>query len=227
MRIGTTFVIIGLGLLAAASVIYLRTSHAAWWALAWPASSFLAVGGAYLANLPALLGKRPDGTLRIAHVIALLPFFAVTWMAWRLLRLRGNAVFHQAAPRLYIGRRPIGNELPNDVRWVVDLTSEFPLGVTLDAHTRYETLPTLDGHVPGEHAFVELARRIADSDVPVYVHCAQGHGRAALMTAAVLLSRKLATSAHDAERKLKTLRPGVHLTPSQRALLQRVESRLA
>ena len=226
MRIGATFVIIGLGLVAAALVLALRTGHIAWSTLAWPACSFLAVGVAYLGVGPALLGKRPDGSMRPARVIVLLPFFVLTWAAWRLLRLRSGEVFHLAAPRLYIGRRPIHGELPDDVRWIVDLTAEFPLGEDLHDGVQYETLPILDGHVPADEALIELARRIAASTVPVYIHCAQGHGRAALVTGAVLVARGIASSADGAERMLRDLRPGIHLTPAQRSLLRHVEHRL-
>jgi protein-tyrosine phosphatase len=226
MRVGTSFVIIGLGLLAAAAVMFLQTNEPLCWALAWPASSFVTVGLAYLGLGPGLLGKTKAGRMPWSRVLALLPFFALTWSAWHLLRLRPGPAFHLAAPRLYIGRRPVGGELPKDVRWVVDLTAEFSLGVEIHPDMKYETLPILDGHVPTEPALLDLAKRITEHPDTVYVHCAQGHGRAALVTSAVLVARGLSSGVADAERRLMALRPGVHLTQSQRSLLQRVEARL-
>jgi protein-tyrosine phosphatase len=84
-------------------------------------------------------------------------------------------------------------------------------------------LPTLDGFVPAEQDCAKLVQEIAAHRGPVYVHCAQGHGRSALVVGAVLLHRGLALSASDAEAKMKSVRPGVSMSFAQRRLLKRFD----
>jgi protein-tyrosine phosphatase len=50
---------------------------------------------------------------------------------------------------------------------------------------------------------------------PVYVHCAQGHGRSATFAAAWLLAAGSAKDARDAVEKLRSKRPLVRLTVGQ------------
>src|SRR5436190_940901 len=46
---------------------------------------------------------------------------------------------------------------------------------------------------------------------PMVVHCAQGHGRSAMVMAALLVRRSLAATPEEAVRRVKQARPGARL----------------
>ena len=92
------------------------------------------------------------------------------------------------------------------------------------AGERHLHLATVDNTPPS----VEDLRRGAafiraeiDRGGKVYVHCAVGCGRAPTMAAAYLISTGL--SPKEALRQIKTVRPFVHLTRKQRAVLDQFE----
>jgi protein-tyrosine phosphatase len=64
-----------------------------------------------------------------------------------------------------------------------------------------------------------MVERVAAVDCPVYVHCAHGYGRAAMLAAAVLIARGHAANLDEAERLLKRARPKIHLARRQRRLV--------
>jgi protein-tyrosine phosphatase len=129
---------------------------------------------------------------------------------------------HEVAPGLWLGRRPLRREVPADVVLVVDLTAEFFAARGVRAGREYLALPTLDGTAPDEAALRAAVARLADHPGPVYLHCAAGHGRSALLAAALLLARGLAADHHQAEARLRQVRPRVRLTRRQRQLLRRL-----
>jgi protein-tyrosine phosphatase len=195
------------------------------WLLLWPAVSFLLLAAAYAGLGPRIYGKRPDGRLAWWAVLLLLPFLLLTWGLWHLARLFSKeACAHEVAPGLWVGRRPFAHELPPDVGLVVDLTAEFIVARGVTTGRSYLCLPTLDALAPDEGAVRELVAAVAGSTTAVYIHCAAGHGRSAMVAAAVLLARGLAADAKEAEALLRKARPGIRLTPSQRQLLERLRS---
>src|SRR5262249_22991727 len=90
------------------------------------------------------------------------------------------------------------------------------------AERRYLCLPTLDGMAPDEAGARTLIATVAAWEGIVYVHCAQGFGRSALVVAGVLVERGLARDADEALVLLRKARPGVHLRPVQRRMLDRL-----
>jgi protein-tyrosine phosphatase len=196
----------------------------AWgWLLLWPAVSFLVLAAAYAVLGPCVFGKRPDGRLAWWSLLVLLPVLLLLWGLWRLVRLFSREpVCTEVAPGLWLGRRAFVRELPPGVLLVVDLTAEFPAPSGIRSGRDYLALPTLDGIAPDEDSFRAALARVAACPGPVYIHCAQGHGRSALLAAAVLLRRGLAGDVRQAEAMLRQARPGVRLKPGQRRLLLRV-----
>lgn len=191
-------------------------------ALLWPAATSVLLCAAYFGLGPAPFGKRPDGTMQPLLVAISLPYFAAIWSIWHVQRLLGEPPFHEIAPGLLLGRRPLPGELPADVDLVVDLTCEFPEPAAVRTGRQYRCLPTLDGFVPDGEALRALAIEVARFDGRIYIHCAQGHGRSATLAAAVLLERGLASSVDEAEAMMKRVRPGVRLHSVQRVLLMRL-----
>jgi protein-tyrosine phosphatase len=192
------------------------------WLLAWPAVSFLLVTAAYLGLGPRIFGKRSDGRHAWWAVALLLPFLLLTWVVWHLLRLvsREDAC-NEVAPRLWLGRRPLAAELPPGVDLVVDLTAEFTASAAVVTGRSYLCVPVLDTLAPSEQQLRDVIEHTAGWPGVVYIHCAQGHGRSALVAAALLLRRGLAVDAADAVALLRQARPRVGLQRSQRQLLHR------
>ncbi|MBA3539095.1 MAG: hypothetical protein H0T79_05665 [Deltaproteobacteria bacterium] len=188
------------------------------WLLMWAGVTLLVVGAAYIAGRPGIFGKRTNGALGAPHAIALLPFLAVTWAMWHLIRLvsREPAV-HRVRPGLAIGRRLLPSEIPDDIEVIVDLTAEFTeRGI---GGRTYHCLRILDGSIP-DAAALALALAAIPPTRTVLVHCAKGHGRTALFTACLLYHRGHAASAHEAITAILVARPLATMSENQRAFVE-------
>lgn len=217
IRNAASLLIIGLALIAL-GFVYGRAS----WLLWWSGASFTAVGLAYARHSPDLFGKRADGTLTWWRAVLLWPYLLFAWTVWFLeTRLSRDKPWHRIAPGLWLGRRVSGSELPPNVSLVVDLTAEFPEARSARTGRTYLCLPTLDGSVPDEGALQALVRAISAWPGEVYVHCALGRGRSALVVAAVLLARGVAPHLDEATRVMTEARPGVRLNRVQQAYLSK------
>jgi protein-tyrosine phosphatase len=193
------------------------------WLLLWPAISFLLVAAAYAGLGPGVFGKRASGRMEWWTVLILLPFLLILWGLWHLNRLlTREPCWNEVAPGLFLGRRAFRGELPPDVGLIVDLTAEFfePRGIR--AGREYVCFPILDDAIPQDESVFPLVERIAVWPGKVFIHCAQGHGRSALVVASVLLARGLAASVEEAIERVKTARPGVRLKKAQREFLNRL-----
>jgi protein-tyrosine phosphatase len=214
-----TFRVVGLSFAAVGALLALLAvrSGGAMAVVAWPGAALLLAGGAYVSGSPRPFGKRADGSLAPLSVLALLPYLAATWGLWRVQRrIWRRPPSHEVAPRLWIGQRPLPGELPPGTTLIVDLTCEFRAHPGVLVGAEYRCLPTLDGRAPDGAALARLVAAIAAHDGVMYVHCAAGHGRSAVVVACVLLARGLATDADDALRMLRAIRPTVSLTAEQR-----------
>lgn len=195
------------------------------WLLLWASLSFALAGLGYLGLGPRVFGKREDGSLRWPAAVLAAPYLAFGWCAWQAVRLGPEETWNRVAPWLYLGRRPARDELPEEVTTVVDLTAEFPVNRRILGERGYLCLPTLDAHVPDDQALASLVDRALERGGVLYVHCAYGHGRSALVAAAMLLRRGEAAGPDEAVARLKAARPRVKLSPSQRAALGRLARR--
>jgi protein-tyrosine phosphatase len=213
------------GLLGVLFVGLAATWRGPTWLLVWPAISFCLVAAAYGGLGARVLGKRPDGRLSGWARLALLPYLLLSWLVWYLqCTLAREDCCNEVAPGLWLGRRAVARELPRGIDLVVDLTAEFaePRGVARGR--TYWCLPVLDACAPAAPALHDLVRKLAAWPGDVYVHCAMGHGRSALVVASVLLARGLAKDAAQAEEVVRRVRPGVRLGPAQRRLLAELAS---
>lgn len=191
------------------------------WVLAWPALSAGLLAAVYALGRPALLGKRPDGT-RAAWAWPLFgPYLVFTLVVHHLTRLLPEPALNEVAPGIYVGRRVQAHELPLAIQRVIDLTAELhePRGVR--GREDYRCLPTLDATVPDPERMRALVDELAPLQEPLFIHCAQGHGRSATLAAALVLRRGLAADPAAAEALLRQARPGVKLKPAQRRALDR------
>lgn len=190
------------------------------WFIAWIGLSFVLAGLAYGWLGPKVFGKREDGTLSPWAIAMLLPFYLLTWGLWHIQRvLTREPCCNEIVPNLWLGRRPLADEIPSQVTLVVDLTSEFSVARQVTQNRTYFSLPTLDTSVPDVGAFQTAARSAADWNGGVYVHCALGHGRSATLMAAILIQKGLAVDVSDALDLIKKSRKHISISPSQLELL--------
>jgi protein-tyrosine phosphatase len=216
--IAFAFLLIG-GLLLYESVVL----H---WHWIWPASNCLWVGGAYYTVKGRVFGKRDDGELAPFAVFLLLPFLLINWATWYFQNWISSENPHdEVSPGLYFGRRPFEEQLPEGVSLVVDMTSEFANPGYAEG-VAYIAVPTLDAFVPDDALFLDAVRRAALWEGGVFVNCANGHGRSALMVGAILMRRGLAKSVEEAEAEIVRARPLAAWHPAQRAMLERLSESL-
>jgi hypothetical protein len=190
------------------------------------ALSLLLVAIAYFGGGPRLLFKRESGRRHPAVWLVHWPYFALTGLSYRLaLLLTREAAYVQVAPNVFLGRRLTAREARRAEAegWlaVLDLAAELPEPSALCAVANYRTLPLLDATALTldqlRDAVAWLRQHAAAG--PVYVHCALGHGRSALVVAAYLIAAGVAPDAKAALKLLRELRPGVRLHRPQRKVL--------
>lgn len=222
MRYAVIFICLGVAFIALA----VQTGGCGW-LLLWPGLSGLLVGLGYAGLGARVFGKRGHGGFAPWALIVHLPYLLMTLAVWYLIRwtILENAA-DEVAPGIWVARRPLCTEIPDDVRCVIDVTAEFWVARRVRDGRAYLCYPTLDGHVSSDEAFIQTAQHIASLDHAVLIHCAQGHGRSAALAAAVMIARGVAQDVEQAERMLRAARPKVGLKKHQRALVERVAGRL-
>lgn len=204
---------------------------AAWWwprcdvlgpLFAWVALDQLLLAVIFLLEKPQWLGKRRrDGRFSPWPSIVFLPYLLWIWVyfhAKRLLLVR-EPCWNVVVPGVYLGRRPLPREVPEEVTHVVDLTCELsePAGVV--AGRRYTCLPMLNRWIPDLRDLEGLVADLMAEGEVLYVHCGAGKGRSALVVAVLLRARGIAESAEAAEALAAEARPIVGLHGCQRRQL--------
>ena len=201
------------------ATIALRSGN--WWLLLlWPALSLGLVGLGYLSLGHRVFGKRLDGSLSPVSAVTLFPYLLVLWAVWHIVRLLpGEAATNTLVDGVIIGRRLLSSEMPSDIRTVVDFTSEFREPKALRSVPNYIAAPLLDASVRPFEELADLAFQVAQSESPIYIHCAQGHGRTGLIAGLVLIVLGHAEGPDTAIKLVETARPKVRLNHVQRAAL--------
>ncbi len=186
----------------------------------------VAVGGGgvgYAGVGPRIFGKGSDGRMRPLNVLILAPYLLLLWSVWHLSRaLRRESPFNELVEGLIIGRRLLPGEYPDGIESVVDLTAEFPESSRIRQGRIYRAFPILDGSHSTPAALEQIARAIMDLPGDVYIHCAEGHGRTALVATSLLLARGDVRSAAEAAALVLERRPLARMNASQRKTVDEV-----
>jgi len=201
------------------------TLLAAWlggvaWIFLWPAVNLIILAWSYHHNNPELLGKDPTGRISKRATLVFLPYFGLTWLCYAAyVRLSRERWADEVADGIWVGRRPDADHLPPEGALVVDLTAEFPASPTVLKDWPYICVPVLDARAPALAHFEGLIGRLLTSQRPLYIHCAQGHGRSATVAARLLIERGLAQDSSTAESLMQQSRPGIRLHRVQRRVV--------
>lgn len=186
--------------------------------LLWAAIATQAVAAAYIAAEPAIFGKTPDGSLPPLRKGLLLPYLLGAWAIRDLLVVfrQQEDPWHEVGPGIFLGRYlKRAADLPPGISCVVDLTCEMQRIPGLAPEVEYVAAPALDGTVPPPEALRALVDHLTETQGGLYVHCAAGHGRSAVVCAALLVARGEAKDADDAAQKLRAVRPLVSMNADQ------------
>jgi Predicted protein-tyrosine phosphatase len=200
------------------ALVCLTAAYFVGW-LWWPALSLLMVALAYGVTGVGALQKDEAGRLSLAAGWLLLPWRAGMWLSMRLYTRRLSPASPLEAG-VCLGCWP--RQRPRQGA-VVDLTCEFPRAGTLRLMP-YRCVPMLDLVNPDEatlRAAVDEVEKLRAAHGSVFIHCALGLSRSALVAAAWLLQRDPQLTVEHAVAKVRQARPQVVFSADHLELLKR------
>lgn len=187
----------------------------AWLAL-WPALALLIVALAHFVERPGAFGK-VGHRLSFVSSCLLLPYLAVQHAFWHLFRvISREPPFARLEDDILIGRRLLAHEYPRTLASIVDLTCEFSECLPRDTSLRYVNIPLLDGGSLEPAALDSALAPIHSLPRPLYVHCAQGHGRTCMIAVCLLIALRRASSVADSMARVRAVRPRARMNRRQR-----------
>jgi len=189
--------------------------------LLWPAAGFLILSAGYLYFGPVVYFKAPDGQQKLWARIIHFPGFLFNRITWKIGRLtKPDDLWNEIVPDVFLGRKLTGkSQLPDNIALVIDLTAEYLEPEDIKTSVDYKCVPTLDGTAMISDNFAEVLDYAANKQAVTYIHCAVGHGRAAMFVACLLIRSGICSDAEEAERLIKTKRPRVHLRPAHKKVI--------
>ncbi|KAH9624890.1 hypothetical protein KSS87_016993 [Heliosperma pusillum] len=176
-------------------------------------------------NLPILLGKRSDGSFPIWSTIMFSPFLYFV-RVFSLIRryFSKEEPFTEICDGVYVGGWPCSkNMFPIGNPAVIDCTCEFPRVSGFNDNAGYLCIPTWDTRSPQPpqiESAVKWACRKRSHGVPIFIHCAYGHGRSVAVTCALLVALGVADNWKDAEKLIKKRRPYIRMNSLHRQSLE-------
>jgi protein-tyrosine phosphatase len=197
---------------------------------AWPALSMAGVALAYAMGWRRMFGKR-RGRLPVWSLVVFGPHLLGLRIAW-WIQSRGRTPCSQLLPNLWIGRRPNAQDCAElkqrGVSVTLDLTAELSEMRGLRGEG-YHNLPVLDLTLPDlptlQRAIQIIEAASRDAGV-IYLHCALGYGRTAVVAAAYLLSSGRAATVEQSAEQVSACRRGSVFPPRAIAVLQQFHAGL-
>lgn len=197
-----------------AIVIAIATAYTwEWVLLLWPAASLAFVGTAYAGMGPRVFQKHA-GRVSLAARIILWPYLFGLGVsrAWYRRRI---PMCDAIDDRIVLGRGLTDEEsrqviAEHRIGAVLDLTAEHDEAKPLLA-LEYRNVPIVDLTLPTDDQLTEAIDTLSQlaSEHSVFVHCALGYSRSAMIVAAYLVSSGRNETVEDALAMLKTKRPGI------------------
>ena len=174
----------------------------------------------YALNKPNWFLKSYKGKVNTFILILNLPWLIFTFIVWHIQRIlsKENSCNQITGTNIFIGRRLLSDELPQDINVVIDLTCEF--NEPFFKNVVYINIPLLDAIAPSQEIFTiidDLKNKIIGKSV--FIHCAQGHGRTALFTSILLVKLGISSNYCDAHKLILISRPKATLSGSQERFL--------
>jgi hypothetical protein len=207
-------------ILVGVALVALGAVERDWFLIAvWLGCNLVIVGLAHGRGAHRVFGKRGDGTLPLWSWLLFFPLLALTTGVWHLIRLLSREPARsKVSDQLVVGRRLLASELDGEFDNYVDLTAEFSEPRVIRRSPGYRSFAILDGAAPAPEALRAAVAGLRPGRT--FVHCAQGHGRAALFALAVLLSSGVVRGVDDGLRLLSAARPGIRLSGEQRKCIR-------
>jgi protein-tyrosine phosphatase len=184
---------------------------------------------AYLVGNARIFGKRSDGSRRWESTAALLPYLHFARIVWLTqVTLSSEPATSSVNEHLTVSRRLRPHELPADTVQICDLTCEFVDPEAFRSRYAYICHPILDASATDAAEILRFAKSlIPPKEGTLLVHCANGHGRPGMFAAVWLLAHGYATSADEALKLIRKVRPGVSLRRRQYQLVEDVATLLS
>ncbi|CAO2836341.1 unnamed protein product [Amaranthus hypochondriacus] len=175
-------------------------------------------------NLPILLGKSTDGSFPIWSIVIFGPFLLFVRMFSTLRRLMSKEEpYTEICEGVYVGGWPSSlDKSPPKNPAIIDCTCEFPRSSEF-LKNPYFCVPTWDTRSPQPseiEAAVKWGCRKRALGVPVFIHCAYGHGRSVAVMCALLVALGIVDNWKDAEKLIKQRRPYIRMNSLQRKALE-------
>lgn len=124
---------------------------------------------------------------------------------------------------VYVGGWPSSiDKFPPRNPAIIDCTCEFPRKSELSSNG-YLCIPTWDTRSPQPseiESAVKWACRKRALGVPVFIHCAYGHGRSVAVMCAVLVALGVVDDWKDAEKLIRKRRPYIRMNSLHRNALE-------
>lgn len=213
IRIGVVYLMSAIG----TAYLTIRIGGLAW-LLLWISIDSLLLALGYFGLGARVFGKNPRGGFPLWARIIHLPMMLSSLLVWRLLRIltRDNA-YDSITDGLLVGRRLSEHEIPEGIDHWIDLTAELRDPKRIRESPGYICLPILDGTFPDAAALDQLLSRLDHGKA--FVHCAQGHGRAALFALALLAKQGFISDVEAGIELLRKARPSIVLRKGQRKFI--------
>lgn len=190
----------------------------------WIGGALVLVACIYVIGSPALFRKH-NGKLPLGTRILLAPYFLGLRTTRRHYARRSGSGWSQITDSLIVGRRTTHAEahshVQNGVVAVIDMTAEHDECEPFLA-LPYLNLPVLDLISPCADCCARAAAFIDQHAHrgTIYVHCALGYSRSAMIAAAYLIHSGEAPTADDACRIVEARHPRTHFREPERRILR-------
>lgn len=172
-------------------------------------------------NLPLLLGKNSDGSFPLWSIAVFGPYLLFVQCFVKLRRfVSREPPYSEICEGVYVGGWP--SSLPHGDPAIIDCTCELPRNKAM-LKNAYLCVPTWDTRAP-QPAEIESAVRWAlrkrAQKVPVFIHCAFGHGRSVAVVCALLVAIGSAEDWKNAEEMIRGRRPCIRMNALHRKNLE-------